>query len=191
MGKYSKINLCGSSGTGKTTLIEAMKSDPCFEGWTFFTNVVRDLHKQGYEINEKSNSSTQRLIFEQYEEILMKMSFQPSIADRSIVDVAAFTSMLFDQMAIGDDDFMNMSQEEFAQRKIVTKRKDDLPLLVYLPIEFEVEDDGERLVDELLRQDFDNKIQQILQNDNISYLKVTGTVEERLNQIKEVVFLQK
>lgn len=189
--KYKKISFCGSSCTGKTILIEAMKKDPQFEGWSFFTNVVRDLHKEGREINEKSNSETQRMIFDRYNEILSKMFEAPSVADRCIIDVAAFTSVLFDQMPVGSEDFIDMSTEEFFQRKEVIRRKDDLSLLVYTPIEFPVENDGERLVDELLRESFDQKIQQILKNSDIPHLRVTGTVEQRMMQIKEVVFSEK
>jgi nicotinamide riboside kinase len=98
---------------------------------------------------------------------------------------------LYDQMAIGDEDFIDMSTEEFFQRKEVIRRKDDLSLLVYTPIEFPVENDGERLVDELLRESFDQKIQQILKNSDIPHLRVTGTVEQRMMQIKEVVFSEK
>ena len=115
----------------------------------------------------------------------------PSVADRCIIDVAAFTSVLFDQMPVGSEDFIDMSIEEFFQRKEVIKRKNDLSLLVYTPIEFPVEDDGERLVDELLRESFDQKIQQILKNSDIPHLRVTGTVEQRMMQIKEVVFSEK
>lgn len=185
---HKKIMFCGSSCTGKTTLLNAMKKDPLFKDWTYFENVVRNLHKEGREICEKSSSETQTMIFDRYYDILREMDKGLSISDRSIIDVAAFTSVLQEQLPIGDEDYYKMCLTMKHQLQEISCKVKDLSLVVYTPIEFSVEDDGERLVDNLLRDKFDQKILEILFKNKISYLRVSGSVEERLSQIKKVVF---
>ena len=185
---HKKIMFCGSSCTGKTTLLNTMKRDSLFKDWTYFENVVRNLHKEGREICEKSSSETQTMIFDRYNDILREMDKSPSISDRSIIDVAAFTSVLQEQLPIGDEDYYKMYLTMENQLQEISCKAKDLSLVVYTPIEFPVEDDGERLVDNLLRDKFDQKILEILFKNKISYLKVSGSVEERLSQIKKVVF---
>lgn len=185
---HKKIMFCGSSCTGKTTLLNVMKKDSLFKDWTYFENVVRNLHKEGREICEKSSSETQTMIFDRYHDILREMDKGLSISDRSIIDVAAFTSVLQEQLPIGDEDYYKMCLAMEHQLKEISCNTKDLSLVVYTPIEFPVEDDGERLIDNLLRDKFDQKILEILFKNKISYLRVSGSVEERLSQIKKVVF---
>lgn len=185
---HKKIMFCGSSCTGKTTLLNVMKKDLLFKDWTYFENVVRNLHKEGREICEKSSSETQTMIFDRYYDILREMDKGLSISDRSIIDVAAFTSVLQEQLPIGDKDYYKMYLTMEHQLQEISCKVKDLSLVVYTPIEFPVEDDGERLVDNLLRDKFDQKILEILFKNKISYLRVSGSVEERLSQIKKVVF---
>lgn len=185
---HKKIMFCGSSCTGKTTLLNAMKKDPLFKDWNYFENVVRNLHKEGREICEKSSSETQTMIFDRYRDILKEMDKGPSISDRSIIDVAVFTNILQEQLPIGDEDYYKMYFAMEHQLQEISRNVKDLSLIVYTPIEFPVEDDGERLVDNLLRDKFDQKILEILFKNKISYLRVSGSVEERLSQIKKVVF---
>lgn len=186
--KHKKIMFCGSSCTGKTTLLNTTKKDLLFKDWTYFENVVRNLHKEGREICEKSSSETQTMIFDRYHDILREMDKGLSISDRSIIDVAAFTSVLQEQLPIGDEDYYKMYLTMKHQLQEISYNVKDLSLVVYTPIEFPVEDDGERLVDNLLRDKFDQKILEILFKNKISYLRVSGSVEERLSQIKKVVF---
>ena len=185
---HKKIMFCGSSCTGKTTLLNAMKKDPLFKDWIYFENVVRNLRREGREICEKSSSETQTMIFDRYYDILREMDKGLSISDRSIVDVAAFTSVLQERLPIGDEDYYKMYLAMEHQLQEISRNVKDLSLVVYTPIEFPAEDDGERLVDNLLRDKFDQKILEILFKNKISYLRVSGSVEERLSQIKKVVF---
>jgi hypothetical protein len=60
-------------------------------------------------------------------------------------------------------------------------------LLVYVPIEFAIEDDGERSVDPDFQLKIDFLIKNILDTSGIKYITVTGTVEERLKQINDAL----
>ena len=58
-------------------------------------------------------------------------------------------------------------------------------IIIYTPIEFPVENDGLRSINEKERTTIDFLIKNILDTTGADYITVTGTVEERLAQIKE------
>jgi hypothetical protein len=60
-------------------------------------------------------------------------------------------------------------------------------LLVYVPIEFEIENDGERSIDKNFQQTIDFMIKNILDTSGIKYITVTGSVEDRLKQINDAL----
>ena len=185
---HRRISFCGAQGTGKTTLFEAVKNDEMFKGWNFYSEVVRQmLEREEVVINENGNSQSQKKIFDAYNEILDKMFDNPSVSDRCIVDVAAYTSRLFDTCNPKDEDYNKLSNEDFRERKEVVRRKYELSLIVYFPIV----EDGVRSVDEQFQKDVDMKIQQFLKNYDIPYITITGSVEERLEQLKKVIFSEK
>lgn len=189
---HRRISFCGAQGTGKTTLFEAVKNDEMFKGWNFYSEVVRQmLEREEVVINENGNSESQKKIFDAYNEILDKMFDNPSVSDRCIVDVAAYTSRLFDTCNPKDEDYNKLSNEDFRERKEVVRRKYELSLIVYFPIEFPLVEDGVRSIDEQFQKDVDMKIQQFLKNYDIPYITITGSVEERLEQLKKVIFSEK
>jgi hypothetical protein len=53
----------------------------------------------------------------------------------------------------------------------------------YLPIEFELEDDGVRFVDVELQKKVDEELQKSIKKYNIKVTKLTGSVEDRIKQI--------
>ena len=60
-------------------------------------------------------------------------------------------------------------------------------LLVYVPVEFGPEDDGERSIDPDFQLKIDFLIKNILDTSKIPYITVSGTVEERLAQINDAL----
>ena len=172
-----KILLTGTQSTGKSTVLKEFEND----GWDVITEVVRNLSKEGIKINEMGDEEGQMKIFDTYKELLNGNKIY--ISDRGLTDVAAYTwylvckgkvhpSILWKQLEDIDDFFEN-------NRDV---------LVCYFPIEFPVVDDGVRSVDEEFRKQIDNYIKDILDTREIPYITVTGTVEERVNQIKNSIF---
>ena len=64
-------------------------------------------------------------------------------------------------------------------------------LLVYLPVEFPLESDGVRNdnVEDQAKMDF--LIRNLLETSGIKYITVTGSVEERVEQIENALASQK
>lgn len=172
-----KILLTGTQSTGKSTVLKEFEND----GWDVITEVVRNLSKEGIKINEMGDEEGQNKIFDTYKELLNGNKIY--ISDRGLTDVAAYTwylvckgkvhpSILWKQLEDIDDFFKNNHDV----------------LVCYFPIEFPVVDDGVRSVDEEFRKQIDNYIKDILDTREIPYITVTGTVEERVNQIKKSIY---
>lgn len=187
MSKLNKICFVGAQGTGKTTVLNALREDPDFKGFTFYTEIVRKLAaEKGLKINEEGTAETQKVLFDTYSEILDKMLNEKAVSDRCIIDVSAYTAFLNDHLEEPDAD---LSEEDFRERKELLRRKYELGTVAYFPIEFPVVEDGVRSPSETFRISVDQKIKQYLTNYRFKFITVTGTVEERVKTIKKAMGL--
>lgn len=174
---YTKILLCGASGTGKTTVLNKFKE----EGFDVVTEVVRTLVKEkGIKINEMGDEEGQKIIFDAVDESVKNDYI---VADRCWVDVLAYTAWSVKQETI-DKSIMMPFIEHFIDS--MTYQENNV-LFVYFPIEFPVTDDGVRSTDEEYRKSIDIYIKGILKESGYHYITVHGTPEERVEQIKKAV----
>jgi nicotinamide riboside kinase len=79
---------------------------------------------------------------------------------------------------IADDQFLTLQQFHKDHPEII---------VCYIPIEFPVVDDGVRSVDEGFREEVDFMIKNLLDCAEINYHTITGTVEERIKMIDELL----
>lgn len=167
-----KIILTGAQGTGKTTILNHYKE----EGYPVITEVVRNLAKQGFNINESGDKDGQNAIFNEYCKLFTdNKSF---ISDRGLTDVVAYTMYLCDTGRVTPK-FMEEQAEKL--EKFVKDNKDIV--YFYFPIEFPVVNDGVRSVDEEFRSCIDINICTLLREMNIPFITVSGSVEERAKTI--------
>ena len=57
----------------------------------------------------------------------------------------------------------------------------------YLPIEFELEDDGVRGADPKHQKEIDRRIQANLRGFNVNYTEISGNLEKRIQKVKEII----
>lgn len=170
-----RIVLTGAQGTGKTTLMNELSKDG--------TRTISHIRKTAAENNLDISTATeegQKIYFKTLKkELSSKKSY---VSDRGLTCVAAYT---FDKAITGD------ISKKIADKQYMdlVKFHNDNPdvLLVYVPIEFAIEDDGERSVDPDFQVKIDFLIKNILDTSGIKYITVTGTVEERLKQINDAL----
>ena len=55
----------------------------------------------------------------------------------------------------------------------------------YLPIEFDIEDDGVRFTDPEFQKAFDEEIHMIVKYYNLKMVKLTGSIEDRIKQLEK------
>ena len=172
-----RIILTGSSGTGKTTVLNLFKE----AGYPVITEVVRNLIKtKGITINKEGTDETQMMVFNEQKRVLGET--EKYVSDRGLTDVISYTAAgVFD----GKVSKSVLDQQEIEVEEFVKNNSDIV--YIYFPIEFPVVDDGVRSTDEDYRKQIDNLIHDTLDGLGLGYLTVTGTPEERFRQILDYV----
>jgi len=174
------LTLTGTHSTGKSTLLEALKQEyPLFY---FNDSSTRDVtnpsERRLDEISDRVQGRIFHAICEKEHELNKIKQTQHIFMDRSFIDFTAYT-LVFQEQGLLSEDFTY---------KIVTECENRLnsnmySKIFYLPIEFELVDDGIRSVDKNLQVKVDQTIQELLRNvPNV--IKLTGDVQTRILQIR-------
>nr|DAG00354.1 MAG TPA: AAA domain protein [Siphoviridae sp. ct3r22] len=183
-----KINFVGAQGTGKTTLLEAARKDEAFKDFQFCTEIVRELvKKKNLSINESGNAKSQKAFFDAYNRILNKDGY---ISDRCIIDVHAYTNYLYDYKSSNSEkEFQSLYKEILRENSILKSlNKDSFGIIIYFPIEFELVDDGIRSLNSYFQEYIDQFIVDTLNKYQLPFYTIRGSVEQRLKQLKEIIF---
>lgn len=170
-----RIILTGAQGTGKTTLMNELAKD----GIRTISHIRKTAAENGIDISTATEEG-QKIYFKTLKkELSSKRSY---VSDRGLTCVAAYT---FDKAVTGEISKKTADKQYIDLVKFHTENPD--VLLVYVPIEFSIEDDGERSIDPDFQLKIDFLIKNLLDTSGIKYITVTGTVEERLNQINNAL----
>ena len=173
-----KIGLCGTMSVGKTTLVNALKDLPEFKDYYFRTERSKYLSDLGIPLNTDSTLKGQ-LVFaaERASELLQ----ENIITDRTIIDVMAFCNL-------------STSMEDYEKEQIngvLWNLIKDYDIIFYVsPEGVEMEDNGVRETNLEYRNNIDNEIKSILnmhRNTPGKIIEIKGTIEERINQIKDTL----
>lgn len=190
--RYTKVNVIGAQNTGKTTLINALAEDKDIKasGLNIMTGMLRRMASEGkINISVDGDPDSQRLMFSYYSELLEQGN--NFISDRCVVDVIAYTSEMCD-MEEGARKMKFSMEEQYERRELLKQVKYLNPCLnIYLPTDdgIEIVNDGVRCIDEEHRKHIDTKIKWILTNNFIPYRTVRGSVEERIQLVKGLLFI--
>ena len=168
-----RIILTGAHGTGKTTLMNELAKDG-----TRTLSIARDAATAGnYPPTDENREAYQKDLFAAGLKALG--SKKNYISDRGLTCIAAYTFF---------NVFKNTIKKKTADNQYMKMQKfhKDNPdvLVVYVPIEFELEDDGLRSMNKQEQAAIDFMIKNLLDTAGIEYITVTGTVEERVAQIE-------
>jgi nicotinamide riboside kinase len=166
-----KIAITGSHGTGKTTLANAVSeilSLPLIDETA--RQIINTIPKN---IDYRDGlSSDQRYLMQKT--ILQLQYFQESLFSNFVSDRASFDIKVYTELLTG--------------QKIITEYN-RYDLVVYVPIEFELKDDGVRFVDLEFQKQISQKMKDLIHKEipKGKVLEVQGSVSQRLNQIIERV----
>jgi len=174
-----KIGFAGTVSVGKTTLVKALQELPEFKDYTFATERSKYLRDLGIPLNTDSTIKGQ-IVF--LAERVSELMCENIITDRTIVDVIAFTNLA--------DSIRYDVKKEFEQ--LASHSLFDYDYIFYIsPDGVEIEDNGVRTINPEYRTDIDKEIQKIFiihGRKFKNFCRISGTIEERIKKIKQVVF---
>jgi len=180
-----KIAFTGSHGVGKTTLINELEKELSNSKKIEVTKeipriICEVVNNPEYFRRGQNNLEKQLLILlgqiiQEYE--LSKSNLEIVLCDRTIFDHWAYTLYLFEKEL--NDDYIKIIEN------FLVKHMSSYDKIFYIPIEFEVEDDGTREDDKEFQTRVDSLIIRNLEKFKIPYLKITGNVQNRIELVKK------
>ncbi|PIU42974.1 MAG: hypothetical protein CO034_00565 [Parcubacteria group bacterium CG_4_9_14_0_2_um_filter_35_11] len=162
-----KIAIVGSHSVGKTTLAKHLAQRL---NCNYIPDIVREeAVKKGFTINENTPPEVQLwLVARQWE--LETVTPESWVADKSLFDY-----VVYGDLVLKDEDVKKVI------RKIV-QRVVRYDFVFYLPIEFPMEEDGIRSIDPEFQKEIDRRFRKCLDEFNIKYIVLSGSIEERVKQ---------
>ena len=170
-----KIGFCGTMSVGKTTLVNALKELPEFKDYIFRTERSKYLMEMGIPLNTDSTLKGQLVFAAERASELMQ---EKIITDRTIVDVMAFANL---------SKSMEAHEKHYLTSTLYYLIKEYDVLFYVSPEGVEIEDNGVRETDAKYRMAIDKEIKSIVQMFRGNTVTIRGTVEERIEQVKNAV----
>lgn len=183
------IAFSGTASVGKTTLIKPLISlleDEYKEPVKYITEVARSLQARGFKINKEATSATQRMIEEEYRRLETENEPFIRVSDRSIIDRFSYT---IKNEGSGIDETKKELLEWYDANVAEHCKKYSFIFHIPLTDNLRLELDGIRSPDEVYRREIDLLQKDIINKYKLKVHTLSGTTEERLNTIKEVLNL--
>lgn len=174
-----KVAFVGSFSTGKTTLAELFARE-----WDLplLPEVARQVVELGFPLDQTATAETETLIF--LKQWRAEITHQRFVADRSLFDVLAYADWVMEhQETERKEDHLWRESREIATQDL-RARYDHV---FYLPVEFPIVLDGLRPDDPGFQADIDSRLRRLLETHDVSHVTLTGTVEERQEQVRSTV----
>lgn len=186
-----KICLLGSQGTGKSTLINSFK-----EQYSVVDGIARNVIAHGGASNQKGDSYSQRRIFNDY----MKALKGDYLSTRSMIDVYAYTQYLvqhydlvpYNPFSIGEYLLLKIElwRELYLIKRWLIKNPD--VIICYIPIEFDLVEDGVRSLNREYQRAIDRNMNNIFCKLILScYISkgyvITGSLQDRITYLKHII----
>lgn len=168
-----RIALVGASSTGKTTVFELLKKE--LPQHRFSSEIARTAKSYGFPINEGGTDLTQLVVSNLHLEALLHPG--NLVLDRCYLDLVVYTDIMRN-LSPGVVNYIHDTWK---------KLKSKYTHYIYFPIEFDLVKDGVRSEDEEWRREVDRRFKDLLEED-CKYLQVSGSPQERINQIIEYVY---
>lgn len=166
-----KIALCGAHWVGKTTLASILGSHLEL---TVLPDVVIDAHSMGFAINEWTSMEAQLWMAAQ--QLAYEKNHSRFIADKCIFDYYVYARALD----------MDISLQETIRS--VALRTHAYDHVFYIKPEFPLPHDGElRSTNQAFQDMVDTSYQEFLHKESVDFSFITGSVDERVNQVLSIV----
>lgn len=173
-----KIGICGSQSVGKTTLLNALRSEKCFNGYSICNEVTRTLKEYGIAINEEGNDLTQKLIMQQH--IYNAVMFDNMLTDRTAIDGYVYTKSLYTKHKV----HLPVLKDA---HKVMCRILPMYDYIFYIKPEFAIDDDGVRSADKTWQDEITTLFDSTIQENQINVVNLSGSVRERVNTVLKTI----
>lgn len=174
----SKIGISGAQSVGKTTLLNALRSEKCFKHYDVRNEVTRTIRNYGININENGSNASQLLIMKEH--IYNLVMFPNMLTDRTSLDGIVYTHWLHQKGRVSNDCF-----EECLHVFETTRGMYDY--LFYIKPEFPIEEDGVRSASQEWQDEIVEIFGHYLEAYKMTAVIVSGSVRERVNTILKTI----
>jgi nicotinamide riboside kinase len=173
-----KTAFVGSFSTGKTTLATRFARE-----WEhpLLPEVAREVVELGFPLDQTATAETETLIF--LKQWRAELSHDHYVADRSIYDVLAYADWVMENAAPRKENHLWLESRALA----TTELRARYDFVFYLPIEFPIVLDGLRPDDAAFQADIDRRIVELLESHDVAHHSLTGSIEERQEQVRKIV----
>ena len=159
-----KIGICWSHWTGKSTLFNLID----------YPNKINETARDTIEIlgNPQSMDNDELYAFQKIvliKQIIKEKEYEKFISDRTVYDILAYSRKLHNYHSLYD--------------KIKNHQWYDI--VFYIPIEFPMEQDWVRFENPKYQKVVDKRVKKLMKDNNIKYITITWTAEERAGQIQQ------
>lgn len=173
-----RIGISGAQSVGKTTLLNALRSEKCFKDYTIRNEVTRSVKALGININESGSDISQQLIMKEH--IYNLVMFDNMITDRTSLDGLVYTTWLFDSGKV--------SPECFVETQMIFEKTIKMyDYIFYIAPEFPIEDDGVRSASKQWQNEIVTLFEAVIDTYNVPVINVSGSVRERVNTILKTI----
>lgn len=178
------ISFTGAQSTGKSTLLNKCK-EQFGNKFEYFPEITRQIKNNiGVNINELGDSLTQYLVMSKHiENMFIAKQYEHVILDRCVLDGLVYTRWLHQKRKVSNE-VIDCAYDIF-NRLIY-----DIDVIFYTdPADVKLVDDGERSASISFRNEvidlFELYIDRYIKDNKV--IKLSGTVNERMDTIKETL----
>lgn len=169
-----RIGITGAQSVGKTTLLNALRSEVFFNEYAICDEVTRRVASYGLPINENGNDSTQRIIMNEH--IVNIFMHEKMLTDRTALDCLVYSRYLYMEKKISP------STMHYVHNAFLKLWK-EYDMVFYIEPEFSIVDDGTRSVDQNFRDEIDDLFGNTIKLNKINVIKIKGSVRERVDMV--------
>ena len=171
---FMRIGITGAQSVGKTTLLNALRSEKLFQDYVICDEVTRRVKSYGLPINEEGTDITQRLIMNEH--IVNVFMYGNMLTDRTALDGLVYSTYLYKNNQI------NTSTMTYV-KEVFNKVWHSYDFVFYIEPEFEIVDDGVRSINKQFRDEIADLFEATIEKEKLNMLRVKGSVRNRVNTI--------
>lgn len=173
-----RIGISGAQSTGKTTLLNALRSESFFKGYAVCNEVTRKVASYGIPINENGTDVTQTLIMNQH--IVNIMLNDNMITDRTSLDGLVYTLYLAEKGSVSN------KTVDYA-KQVFCRTYFEYDILFYIAPEFDIKHDGVRSTDDRFRDEIVTLFDNVILDYDVNVVRLSGSVRERVEQALKAI----